>query len=241
MNGYDLSRVWFDWCFENPERIKPNHSALYFFCIEHCNRLGWKKKFGLPTNMAKEAIGIKSYGTYISTLNDLVDFGFIEMIEKSKNQYSSNIIALSKFDKALSKALDKATVKHTSKQVQSTHQSIDSIDKPLTNNKEPINIRKDKQVEVLQFFGFQETSQNINHQRLILAFFHVQNQKENLDYFITQFDSYKSYISIGENIKFRYSLFNFLGSQKEKFEDGKWQSENWELKAKPVTTSKMQY
>lgn len=49
MNGYELSRKWFDWCFENPEKINPNHSAMYFFIIEHCNRLGWKDKFGLPT------------------------------------------------------------------------------------------------------------------------------------------------------------------------------------------------
>ena len=138
MNSYELSRLWFDWCFENPEKINPNHSALYFFCIEHCNRLGWKEKFGLPTTMAKEAIGIKSYGTYIKTLNDLVDWGFIIMLEKSKNQYSANIVALSKndkaLDKALNKALDKALVKHASKQVQSTHQSISSINKQITNN-----------------------------------------------------------------------------------------------------------
>jgi len=106
MNGYDLSRKWFDWSFENPERINPNHTALYFFIIEHCNRLGWKEKFGLPTTMAKEAIGIRSYNTYINTLNDLVEFGFINLIEKSKNQYSSNIVALSNFDKAPDKALD---------------------------------------------------------------------------------------------------------------------------------------
>ena len=49
MNGYELSRNWFDWCFENPEKIKPNHTALYFFAVEHCNRLGWKKKYGMPT------------------------------------------------------------------------------------------------------------------------------------------------------------------------------------------------
>jgi len=140
MNGYDLSRNWFNWCFENPEKIKPNHTALYFFCIEHCNRLGWKSKFGLPTTMVKEAIGIKSYNTYINTLNDLVDWGFVEMIERSKNQYSSNIIALSNFNKALDKALDKALIKHTTKQSESTRQSIDSIDKQLTskqkNNKQ---------------------------------------------------------------------------------------------------------
>lgn len=139
MNSYELSRAWFDWCFENPEKITPNHTALYFFCVEHCNRLGWKERFGLPTTMAKEAIGIRSYNTYIKTLNDLVEFGFIKMVEKSKNQYSSNIIALSKFNKALDKALDKAFIKHMIKQDESTIQSIDSIDKQITINKEQIN------------------------------------------------------------------------------------------------------
>jgi hypothetical protein len=140
MNSYELSRNWFDWCFENPEKINPNHSALYFFCIEHCNRLGWKEKFGLPTTMAKEAIGIKSYNTYSNTLNDLVQFGFIKMLERSKNQYSANIIALSKFNKALDKALDKALIKHTTKQSESTRQSNSSIDKQITiNNKQETN------------------------------------------------------------------------------------------------------
>jgi len=139
ISSYNLSRKWFDWCFENPEKINPNHSALYFFCIEHCNRLGWKERFGLPTTMAKEAIGIRSYNTYINTLNDLISFGFIVLIEKSKNQYSSNIIALSNIDQALDKALDKALIKHTTKQSESTGESISSIDKQLTNNNKPIN------------------------------------------------------------------------------------------------------
>lgn len=50
--GYDLSRSWFDWCFINPENS--NHTALYFF-IEHCNRMGWKERFGLPTTMTKKS------------------------------------------------------------------------------------------------------------------------------------------------------------------------------------------
>src|ERR1035437_6737985 len=138
LTSYDISRSWFNFFFANPELINPNHSALLWFCVEHCNRLGWKQKFGLPTTMAKEAIGIRSYNTYIKTLNDLVEFGFIKMIEKSKNQYSSNIIALLKNDKAYDKALDKAFIKHTTKQsestIQSTGESISSIDKPITNN-----------------------------------------------------------------------------------------------------------
>ncbi len=149
INGYELSRAWFDWCFENPEKINTNHSALYFFCIEQCNRLGWKEKFGLPTTMAKDAIGIRSYNTYIKTLRDLCEFGFITMIEISKNQYSSNIITLSKFNKALNntpdKALDKALIKHVTKhrrkQHESTGESIDSIDKQVNNKtKEPLTI-----------------------------------------------------------------------------------------------------
>lgn len=145
MTGYELSRKWFDFCFDNPEKINPNHTALYFFCVEHCNRLGWKEKFGLPTTMAKEAIGIKSYNTYIKTLRDLIEFGFIIMIEVSKNQYSSNIIALSNFNKALDTPtedalsnFDKALIKHTSKQGESTQQSIDSINKLITINNKPI-------------------------------------------------------------------------------------------------------
>ena len=82
MNHYELSRTFWDWSFENPEKVKPIHSALYFFTIEHCNRLGWKEKFGLPTTMAKEAIGVRSYNTYINALTDLVDWGFLILVEK---------------------------------------------------------------------------------------------------------------------------------------------------------------
>ena len=117
MNSYELSRNWFDWCFENPEKISPNHSAMYFFIIEHCNRLGWKEKFGLPMEMTKDAIGIKNYRTFSNTFNDLVEWGFINLIQKSKNQYSSNVIAIVKNTKAKSKALDTAMQKQSQKQV----------------------------------------------------------------------------------------------------------------------------
>ena len=133
MDIYNLSRNFWNFAFDNPDKIKPNHSALYFFAIEHCNRLGWKEKFGLPTTMVMEAIGIKSYNTYINTFNELVDFGLFVLHERSKNQYSSNIIELSKFDKANDKALDKALIKHATKQRESTQQSIDSIDIQYTN------------------------------------------------------------------------------------------------------------
>jgi uncharacterized phage protein (TIGR02220 family) len=131
MNSYELSRNYFDWCFENPEKITPNHTAIYFFAVEHCNRLGWKEKFGLPSQMVMDAIGIKNWRTYIKAFNDLTEWGFFELIQKSKNQYSSNIIAIVNNTKATTKALDKAMQKHVQKQ----GQSIVSINKP-NNNKQ---------------------------------------------------------------------------------------------------------
>ena len=141
-NSYELSRNWFDWCFENPEKINTNHTALYFFIIEHCNRLGWKERFGLPTTMSMDALGIKNYRTYSKAFDDLVEWGFIKLIEKSKNQWSATVIALVKNTKATTKALSKATLKHSQKQSISTV----SIDKPinLLTNK-PIN-------QITQFF-----------------------------------------------------------------------------------------
>ena len=140
MNIFQLNRSFWDYAFSNPDKIKPNHCAIYYFALEHCNRLGWKQKFGFPTSMVLEATGIKSYSVYKKTFDDLVSFGFFEVIEYSKNQYSSNIIALKENYKALNKALDKAFIKHDTKQSESTIQSIDSIDKQITINKEPITI-----------------------------------------------------------------------------------------------------
>jgi len=139
MDVFKLSRQWFDFCFENPEKISPLHTAIYFFCIEHCNRLGWKDKFGLPSAMVMEAIGVKNWRTYSKGLNDLIDFGFIKLIERSKNQYSSNIIAIVKNTKATTKALDKALQKHYTKHSQSTV-SIDIQETILPiNNKQEID------------------------------------------------------------------------------------------------------
>jgi hypothetical protein len=137
MNGYDLSKVWFDFAFDHPEKISPNHAAIYFFAIEHCNRLGWKSKFGFPTQMAMDAIGIKKHSTYIRYFNDLVEWGFFKLIQKSRNQYSANIISLTnakpKNGKALGKAIAKHGVKHTAKHT--------AKQKEYNKTEEPNNIK----------------------------------------------------------------------------------------------------
>lgn len=187
MNGYDLSREWFDFSFENPDRVKPIHGIIYFWAIEQCNRLGWKKIFGFPTSFALEATGIKSYASYKKHFDELVDFGFIKVHQYSKNSVTSNIIELT-FNakagvKAKEKALNKALSTHASKQVKSKRKSIDSIDKPINNK--PI-----KQ---------QTTNNDIVHSEIIKIFNEVcfelpsvqslsDKRKESLNYLIENYE-----------------------------------------------------
>jgi len=127
MNGYEFSRAWFDFSFNHPNKVKPVHTAIYFFAIERCNRLGWKEAFGFATDLAMEALGIRNYKTYIRALQDLVDWNFIKWIQKSRNQYTANVIALVKNTTAPPKALEEALSAQCTKQVQ----SIASINKQI--------------------------------------------------------------------------------------------------------------
>jgi len=124
-NGYALSRQWFDYAFENPDMVTPNHHALYFWAIELCNRLAWKDKFGLPTTYSMEALGIKSYKTYKKTLDDLIKWGFIKLIQKARNNHTSNIIELVKFTNSHTKSM----LSQVLNQVQVNDQVNASIDK----------------------------------------------------------------------------------------------------------------
>ena len=133
LNTYELSRNFWNWAFDNPEKIKPNHSAIYFFAIEHCNRLGGKEKFGFPSQMTMEAIGIKKHQTYIKYFNELVDYGFFKLIEKSKNQYSANIISLIRATPKKGKALDKANIKHRTKH-EAKQSTYKQTSKQVNNN-----------------------------------------------------------------------------------------------------------
>jgi hypothetical protein len=129
MSSYELSRQFWDWAFDNPSKIRPIHCAIYFFAVEHCNRLGWKKEFGLPTSMVIEAIGVKSYRVFKLAFDQLIEWGLITLIERSKNQYSSNVVALSLKDKAKYKALDKALSTHGTK-----HGQYIKTNNNITNN-----------------------------------------------------------------------------------------------------------
>ncbi|NNK76666.1 MAG: hypothetical protein HKP42_11480 [Maribacter sp.] len=107
MTGYELSRAWFDFAYEHPD-VRPSHHALYLHTVEICNRLGWKETFDLPTAYSMEMLGISNYRTYKRSLDDLIKWGFIRMVRRSKNQHRANVVALAKNTNAVYDATTKA-------------------------------------------------------------------------------------------------------------------------------------
>lgn len=253
MNAYELSRNFWNWSFDNPEKVSVNHSAIYFFAIEHCNRLGWKEKFGFPSQMTMDAIGIKKHSTYIRYFNDLVEFGFFELVQKSKNQYSSNIIRLTNALPKKDEALDKAFVKHGAKQTESMGsgmgQSKRSIDKQInketiepinqeqTNNAcEPeLNFEKDLEVakEIAQKFSIAEVQQ---HQifKTIVAFVNKNRAHGKLsEYFTDQLIYYHKYKEVAEEKK--HGIKKYLGEFPEY--NGAWNECDWKKKHQELIKS----
>ncbi|MDP2686756.1 MAG: hypothetical protein Q8O62_06015 [Aequorivita sp.] len=156
MTGYELSRAWFDWCFENPSKAKPAHTAVYFWMIELCNRMGWKEEFGIPSLYSMEATGISSKNTYYKAFHNLEEWGFIQIIERAKNQNTPNIISIVGVSKIKSadipankSALDSALIQQCIQQ----GSSGGNIDKPLNKeqkNQKQENEKKARAIEILK-------------------------------------------------------------------------------------------
>ena len=138
MTGYDLTRQWWDFVHSSEHKIKPEHHALYFYAMELCNRLGWKKRFGMPTSMTMEAIGIRSYKTYIKVFKDLCEWGMFELLEKSSNQHSANVIALAIFTEADTKASPKQTPKQVQSRASIIKQETNKTEKQQNGRREDV-------------------------------------------------------------------------------------------------------
>jgi hypothetical protein len=124
-NGYELTSWWFSFMSENSDKVETKHTALYLYIVEMFNKRNWVETIGLPTDFTMGVLNISSYKTYSNTLNDLIEFGFIKLVEKSKNQHTSNKVALVKNAKASSS--------HIPKQIESNDQSKLSITKLINN------------------------------------------------------------------------------------------------------------
>lgn len=131
MNGYTLTKRWYEFKFENIKRVRSVHSDLFFYIVYLWNELGQVEEFGLPTTFTMQALGIGSYNTYKKALQDLVEFGFILIISEAKNQHQSKVIAISNIDEATDKASDKPLKRAVNN---TTAKATDYI-KRTTNNK----------------------------------------------------------------------------------------------------------
>jgi len=130
MNTYNLSRDFFSFSYEKKE-CKAIHAGLYFFIVDLNNRLAWKNEFGLPTHDTMEALSIGNKNTYLTTLRELQEWGFIRIVSEAKNQYQSCIISLccSNNEPALDTALDTALIRHHTQHCSSTgHGTASSTD-----------------------------------------------------------------------------------------------------------------
>ena len=105
INGYSITRKWFDLAFEHSD-LKPIHHALFLWIVELNNRLAWKKVFGLPTEVAMELLGVSSKSTYYNALKKIQDIGAIHIVEKSKNHHQATKISISIFDSQTEQYLD---------------------------------------------------------------------------------------------------------------------------------------
>lgn len=86
------------------------------------------------------ACGIKSPNTYHKALKNLISYGFVKLIQESKNQNTSTIISLSAYSKnkpasksADKSALDSALIQQVSQQVSKPEEHNKQINKEQIN------------------------------------------------------------------------------------------------------------
>lgn len=118
MNGYQLTRRWFNFAFEKTE-AKTQHTAIYCWLVELNNRLGWKDEFTINTHFTMEGLSIGNKNTYLAALADLEKWGFIKTLRPSINQNYGRVITLRCGDlvtpctTAVPTAMDKAVIQES--------------------------------------------------------------------------------------------------------------------------------
>lgn len=96
LNGYSLTKGWFEFVLDHPGTINASHTSLYLVLIEINNRLDWRENFAITSSECMALMPCSSRTTFSKCLKDLVDWGFVDIVIKSSNQYSANVISLYK-------------------------------------------------------------------------------------------------------------------------------------------------
>lgn len=168
MSIFEFIKNFYRWAEENPEKVKPYHWAIYMVAVEKCNQLGWKKKFGFPTYNTLEITGISSRRTYYKGLSQLVEFGFLKIVQKARNQHQSAVVSLvncqSKNDISEASAVqqhdtDTAPILRLNKTIKDF--------KEYKNNKEILKIFISENSELLDFISSKTTLKDAEKEKRI--------------------------------------------------------------------------
>ncbi len=234
-NGYALSRAWFDFALDNPDKVSGNHTALYLWIVEINNRTGWKDRFGLTVREAMDGMSCKSRTTYFKCFQNLIEWKFIEIVVPAKNQYQCNIIAIPNFVQAQDDQVNRHRTNTDTDSSKSSGTDTGTILKPLnlenqqTLNLKPTNQNEDFINELVSDFEFTEMRFNIQAKK-IMEFVNVLSSTNTLDHFKIQYKNYREFKKLsGEK---SHNFYSFIGTIDEKYQDGAWNTDNWEAKLK---------
>lgn len=210
INGYDLSHRFYEWAFENRQDFKPTVSALYFYLVEVCNRLGWKNEFSISAKECMEGMGVSGYNTYKNAFDILCDNGFITVVKKSCNHYQANIITLSNFNRVNNEVTDELPNRVTQEYRESNSESNGDIHK---TNKTVKTIKTDKTVKHSRSALSSENKKTDYSE-------YVSMKAEEYDKLVEEFteDSAKRMIEI---------LNNYKGSSGKKYKSDYMAIRNW--------------
>ena len=93
-NGYHLQHQFDAWKIHNQGEYKSTHVALFTSLISLNNKLKWVENFGVPRDTTKMQSGITNNASYTKALEDLNDWGLINIVQRSKNQFTATVICL---------------------------------------------------------------------------------------------------------------------------------------------------
>jgi len=93
-SGYSLTKTWFEFVLENPDKVSGNHTALYLWIVQINNRKNWIEVFGVTVSENMDGMSCKSRTTYYKVFKDLIEWGFIRIVIPAENQYKCNMITL---------------------------------------------------------------------------------------------------------------------------------------------------
>jgi hypothetical protein len=194
------------------------------------------------------ATGIRNSRTYKKAMEELEEFGFIIVIEKSQNQYTSTRIALVENTEAHTKARQKQASKQvtgiasinkplnlkTLKPINGNHKKIEEElseeEKPVEFMPEKLNSRVHKATKMIaDFFKISEINQ-ASHFNNIGRFVFKINKLGKLDHLSQQFAAYAELKTIKKG--YTHSWQKWIGDQEDDYDTGVWNLENWPEKLK---------